>query len=271
MKICYIFNHHYGLMDNIKGMITLFLLCHIKNYSFYYNTSKLNINIKFNRYLNSKYLNDATNICSKSYICNDSIDRFLTDLYYNDINNDFLFIESNIDPLYCYKTILNEIVIKNFINLQSKNLLNFDFLNQNNINIIPEKNITLHFRFGDNYLKDGNYTIDYNFIEKGLKSLIKVNDQNINDKNILLVGDNKEMIKLIINKTNETLQKKIIFNENNNPKHFSKIVTEEELDFLFSDVYNILQSEQIFFCGLGPGSGFAFYISLMGNIEYNRI
>ena len=57
-----------------------------------------------------------------------------------------------------------------------------------------------------------------------------------NDKNILLVGDNKEMIKLIINKTNETLQKKIIFNENNNPKHFSKIVTEEELDFLFSDV-----------------------------------
>ena len=175
--LVYKFNHHYGLMDNIKGMFLIFLICHIKKYCFYYTSSALHKFIDFDRYLNKTYLKNDLSQSShnmRSYACHESNDRLLNNLYYDtvDIIEDYLFVETNIDPLFAFNNILDEKFIKNFIYLQSKNLLNLHYLYANN-NIIDNKYITIHYRFGDKIIMDANLMCD-ELIKKAELSLQKL-------------------------------------------------------------------------------------------------
>lgn len=116
-----------------------------------------------------------------------------------------------------------------------------------------------------------NNLINDEIVENANQRLLKQVTKFCDDDKILIVGDNHKIIQNIIDNLPKKIQEKILFNNIQNPKHFASIETEDELDFLFCDIINILQSTKIFFCGLGPGSGFAFFISLIGNKEYHRI
>jgi hypothetical protein len=269
------FNRHYGLMDNLSGMFTIYLLCDLKKYNFSYDISSLKSEIKFGKFLNKTYLNDKprqnhkTKQNHKSYICRESKNKFLQELYFNTIDVD-ISVETNLWVTTTFENIIDTNFISNFVHTESKNLLNFNNIKCFKYNIFTEKHYTIHYRFGDNIMKNDNLIND-EIVEKAKQSLNKLLTKICDDDKILIVGDNHKIIQTIIDKLPKNIQEKILFNNIQKPKHFSSIETEDELDFLFCDIINILQSTKIYFCGLGSGNGFAFLISLIGNKEYQRI
>jgi len=267
--IVYSFSHSYGLMDNISGMLVINLLCKLKNYVFKYETSNLNINFK--KYLFAEYVcvDNFKNYKHCQYINIPSTQQFLQELYYNSFKEEVIVVKTNLQIYEAYKNIFDMEYIKSFIFENANKLINFNI----KINNLKNNYIAIHFRFGDKYINDNNVNQteeNFNKIkELALKTSSKILLNNTNK--ILLVGDNHNIIQYIINNLDSANKNNIYFNNSNCPKHFSNINTEKELDFLMCDVYNLYYSKKNYFIGLGPGAGFAFLTSLMGNVPYERV
>jgi hypothetical protein len=255
-------------MDNFSGLLLTFLICKLKNYNFKYNTSLLRKSINFDRYLYNNYIDTDiinNNCINVKYICGESTNLFLQELYYNDkfANDNKIYLTTNlrITDAFVKTGIFDIHYVKKFIHAYGKQLINFNVHND----LIYD---AIHYRIGDKYMNDITIKLDDSICERALqktKSLILNQDKK---HNYLLVGDNTTVIKYIIDKISPDLQNKFLCNADKPSIHFHNISTSKELDDLMHEVSCILNSKKIYFCGLGPGDGFAHLLSLIGNIEY---
>lgn len=124
VNIVYIFKNNYGLMDNLSGMFTIYLLCHLKKYNFSYNISCLKTKINFGKFLNKKYLNDKPIQNLRNYICMESQTKLLQELYFNNIDVD-IFVETNLWVTNTFENIVDKNFIADFVHTESKNLCKF--------------------------------------------------------------------------------------------------------------------------------------------------
>lgn len=262
-NIIFVFSHYYGLTDNIKGLLTLYKITKIFNYTLKINFSFIK-NINFKNYINNIYLNEDNNINPLYFIDNRSIESFKDFIYKNLTNTteNNIYITTNIDPFLFFENIWDREVKKD-TEIYRNITKDFSIINEIFIFdkfILNNNYDTFHIRLGDHLLYTdlhNNTTIDI--------ILDIINKQEINNKFTILC-DNSNIYNHLLKKMNkELLDKFIKLTDDDQSIHFAHIINEEQLKKLLKDFYVLLKSRKIYTYNW---SGFSYYPAAISSIDY---
>jgi len=272
MKITYVFYHHCGFVDNLKGFFTCLYISKLKKHNIVYSISKLR-KIGFEKYLNHEFLNNSkTNQIIKCIGSNPDRKNILLENIYNNTSKNDISIMTNVsltDISHIFKE-LDGKFIENFIFENTKKYFILQpLIYVNRLKFINDGFIIFHYRIGDEFIGK-NISNETQILQNITSRTIKLCDSiNLKNNKIILMSDCSNAITELFKLLPVQISNNIIILDNLcESKHFHDIYTHDEFDFLISDIDIFLKSSAIYFCQYGSGSGFALHFSITNKIPY---
>ena len=266
-KLIFVMSDKYGFGDNIKGLITCYLISKMNKLNFNVNCSLIK-KIDVSTVINNNYL-DNSNISPDQvkkfvgYLAKSALVRYLKFNLKHDILKHNIYILTNIDPFYFFFGIWDK-QIKLYE--QNKYKFIYDILDEingiflfNKMSFVYTNYDVLHLRLGDKYF-DSTYdqTINYDEIIK------KLNKNNV-AKDLVVLSDNKNILYNVVDNIKNKINHNVLIINDNKSVHFNSMQNNDQYLALIDDFNLLFNADTIYGYGW---SGFSFYGSLLGQQKY---